>query len=466
MNRAEGKSSGGQGSGAIDPAPHPLARTSFDGETVSKSAARNQGRIFISYRREDTAYAAGWLFDRLVEHFGSVQVFKDVDSIELGDDFVEVITTAVASCDVLLALIGGDWVSITDDQGNRRLDNPEDFVRLEIEAALARNVLVIPILVEGAMIPRPDELPASLGALVRHQALELSPSRFDFDTNRLVSLLNKVLGDVRSPTADGSRSVGTSEEEIGPGDRAQTRTQSTGRAGGRSVLSKRAGIRIGAGGALAGVVLLFVVCRLSSTKSSQAGHVMFTDDFSNNSAKWQATGDGGGEPGAGVYRIHGDPTELGGAVQSSPVKESSVSPTSPGAISIDVDARRITEPGQNASFAILCRVRGGNYYAFAIGNDKVVIAKLTTQDPYYHELAPAPLIVDPNVRTRMHAECTGDATKQHLVFWLNDRLAAQADDGDAPLSAGTVGLGVLTDPGKNSIVAEFQNFAVATVARA
>jgi hypothetical protein len=137
------------------------------------------GRIFISYRREETAYPAGWLFDRLAERFGSGQVFKDVDSIQLGDDFVEVITRAVGSCDVLLALIGEEWLTITDQHGRRRLDDPEDFVRLEIEAALTRKVRVIPILIDGSRMPRADELPDSLGRLARRQALELSPSRFD-----------------------------------------------------------------------------------------------------------------------------------------------------------------------------------------------------------------------------------------------------------------------------------------------
>ena len=78
------------------------------------------GRIFMSYRREDTAYAAGWLFDRLARHFGRDQVFKDVDSIELGDNFVEVITTAVGSCEVLLALIGSRWLTVADRNGQRR----------------------------------------------------------------------------------------------------------------------------------------------------------------------------------------------------------------------------------------------------------------------------------------------------------------------------------------------------------
>jgi TIR domain len=160
---------------------------------MSASTSNVLGRIFMSYRREETAYPAGWLFDRLASHFGRGQVFKDVDSIELGDDFVEVITTAVGSCDVLLALIGDRWLTITDQDGRRRLDNPDDFVRLEIEAALTRNVRVIPILVKGARMPRADELPASLAKLVRRQALELNPSRFDFDTRRLLKVLDRTI---------------------------------------------------------------------------------------------------------------------------------------------------------------------------------------------------------------------------------------------------------------------------------
>src|SRR3712207_4985638 len=108
------------------------------------------GRIFISYRREETAYPAGWLFDRLIAHFGEGSVFKDVDSIEFGDDFAAAIATAVASCDVLLALIGEHWATITDEHGHRRLDQPDDFVRREIEAALTRDVRVIPILIDRA----------------------------------------------------------------------------------------------------------------------------------------------------------------------------------------------------------------------------------------------------------------------------------------------------------------------------
>jgi ABC-type amino acid transport substrate-binding protein len=162
---------------------------------MAGSAAAAQGRIFISYRREDSAYPAGWLFDRLADSYGKGQIFKDVDNIEPGEDFVERITAAVGSCDVLLALIGPQWLTIADERGRRRIDSGDDFVRLEIEAALTREVLVIPILVDEARMPTAEELPGSLAKLVRRQALELSPNRFEFDTSRLLRVLDKTLAE-------------------------------------------------------------------------------------------------------------------------------------------------------------------------------------------------------------------------------------------------------------------------------
>ena len=171
---------------------------------MAESPTDVHGRIFISYRREDAAYPAGWLFDRLAERFGNEQIFKDVDSIELGDDFVEVIGEAVGSTDVLLALIGDRWLTVVDEDGDRRLEDPEDFVRLEIEAALTRKVRVIPILVEGAKMPREDQLPPSLSPLARRQALELSPSRFAADTGKLLAVLEKTLAEATAPGKEGS----------------------------------------------------------------------------------------------------------------------------------------------------------------------------------------------------------------------------------------------------------------------
>ena len=163
------------------------------------------GRIFISYRRQETAWPAGRLYDVLVEHFPAEQVFKDVDNIEPGEDFVERITAAVGSCDVLLALIGPQWLTITDENGQRRLDDPEDYVRLEIETALTRKIRVIPILVDDARMPRANELPATLAPLVRRNAVEINP--ITFDTKRLISTVHKTLAELKvSDTATGSAS--------------------------------------------------------------------------------------------------------------------------------------------------------------------------------------------------------------------------------------------------------------------
>ena len=123
------------------------------------------GRVFISYRRQDTAWPARQLYDLLVAELGADRVFKDVDDIEPGDDFIEHIQSAVGACDVLLALIGPQWLTVTDANGVKRLDDPEDFVRLEVETALNHDdVRVIPILVDNAKMPRPQELPQGLAA--------------------------------------------------------------------------------------------------------------------------------------------------------------------------------------------------------------------------------------------------------------------------------------------------------------
>jgi hypothetical protein len=164
---------------------------------MSASTSAGRGRIFISYRRDDSAFPAGWLYDRLCAHLGSGQVFKDVDSTEPGDNFVRVLEDAVGSCLVLLALIGDHWLDITDETGQRRLDNPDDFVRLEIEAALRRDVLVVPVLVGRAPMPKSEQLPDSLRELSQRQAIELSPNRFESDVARLVRVIDKSLATIR-----------------------------------------------------------------------------------------------------------------------------------------------------------------------------------------------------------------------------------------------------------------------------
>ena len=145
--------------------------------------------IFISYRREDTEGQAGRLFDDLVKYFGENGVFMDVVGIGAGKDFRHVIDGQVASCGVLLALIGRNWLTAADENGKRRLDDEKDFVRLETASALKRDIPVIPVLVRGAQMPRAEELPADLAELAYRNGVELNHARWESDVQLLVKAL-------------------------------------------------------------------------------------------------------------------------------------------------------------------------------------------------------------------------------------------------------------------------------------
>ena len=151
--------------------------------------------IFISYRRQDSQSAAGRLADSLKERLPEATLFRDVETIEAGADFVNAINTALKSCGVLLAVIGPHWISIQDPAGGRRLENPNDYTRLELATALGRaDVRVIPVLVDGALMPVAEDLPADLKALARRNALELTDKRWDYDISQLVATLRRTLG--------------------------------------------------------------------------------------------------------------------------------------------------------------------------------------------------------------------------------------------------------------------------------
>ena len=151
------------------------------------------GGIFVSYRRDDAKHAAGRLVDRLEKSFSRDQLFFDIDNIEPGVDFVRVLKEQVQRCDVLLAVIGPGWVDSRDASGARRLDSPKDFVRIEVEAALARDIRVIPVLVDGARMPSEDELPLSLRPLINRNAVRLVHERFASDTEDLARALKKAV---------------------------------------------------------------------------------------------------------------------------------------------------------------------------------------------------------------------------------------------------------------------------------
>ncbi|MEO1609781.1 MAG: SUMF1/EgtB/PvdO family nonheme iron enzyme [Pseudomonadota bacterium] len=147
-------------------------------------------RVFISYRRDDSKYQARMIYQSFASVLPSQQLFMDVNSIRPGEDFVEILQGWVDSCDILLALIGPSWMNITDPRtGRRRLDNPYDFVRIEIGEALRRGIPVVPVLLDGTAMPGSDELPDDLKKLPRRQAEFVEYRTFDHDVQRLIAKL-------------------------------------------------------------------------------------------------------------------------------------------------------------------------------------------------------------------------------------------------------------------------------------
>ena len=148
--------------------------------------ANMPNKIFINYRREDSLDAAGRLHDRLAQTFGHKNIFMDVEDIPAGVDFVKHLSEQVAASRVFLAVIGPTWLDAKDESGGRRIDDPDDFVAIEIAAALARNIRVIPVLVEGARMPKAGELPDPLKALARRHGVEVGQLQFGRDAEGLV----------------------------------------------------------------------------------------------------------------------------------------------------------------------------------------------------------------------------------------------------------------------------------------
>jgi hypothetical protein len=151
-------------------------------------------RIFISYRREDTSASASRIYEWLSERYGDDQVFMDVDTIEPGLDWAQAIDRAVGSADLVLALIGADWLA----ELNRRLEGGgDDPMRHELETALARDMRVIPVLVGGAEMPRPEDLPPDLAPLTRRHAFQIlrpGDERFRIDKEDLLTLVDRATG--------------------------------------------------------------------------------------------------------------------------------------------------------------------------------------------------------------------------------------------------------------------------------
>lgn len=151
-------------------------------------------QVFISYRRQESAHAAGRIYDRLREHLLHHHIFMDIDSIEPGVDFRKGIDAAIGTADVVLALIGPGWLHTVDNKGTRRLDNPDDSVRVEIASALRRpDIRLIPLVLDGASMPAAEELPSEIRGLADRNGIEIRHARFESDVGHLVEVLEAFL---------------------------------------------------------------------------------------------------------------------------------------------------------------------------------------------------------------------------------------------------------------------------------
>jgi hypothetical protein len=463
------------------------------------------GRVFVSYRRADTGNQAGWLADRLAAHFGRSQVVRDVDSIQLGNDFADVIAAAVTSCDVLLALIGHQWLAAAP--------GGDDYVRVEIEAALTRGVQVIPVLVDGARMPTAAELPPGLTLLAQRPPLSLGAANPEGDVSRIIQVLDQSIAErrgtetsmaVNQPTVTGmAPSWGRPVVQGGqphpsqphPSQPHPSQTPPPGPAPTRQMRRrpKTWVIAAAAAAVVAAVVVAVIVipggshpASPSATSSSAAANagkgsapkpsnsaspsasakVLVADDFSTNKVGWvdDAHASAGAYTGSGAYRL----SVTGYNGQNELARPSSAGSGLSGVTPLDLDAsvdvRTLSGAAQGYGLGLAFRGDGnGDLYAFLIEDHAVAIqkwvgngAKITGE--------PAPvsvsdLQVGSSGRLRAVATTIDGGQAVHLELWLNGKKLVDYTDRDNPYTRGYMGLYVESiSDSPSTAAAEFDNF--------
>jgi hypothetical protein len=463
------------------------------------------GRVFISYRRADTANQAAWLADRLAGHFGRSQVVRDVDSIQLGNDFADVIAAAVTSCDVLLALIGPQWLAAAA--------GPADYVPVEIEAALTRGVQVIPVLVDGARMPTAAELPPGLALLAQRPPLSLGAANPEADVSRMIQVLDQSIAQRMTERQSTQAGLGQNQPTVTgmapswgpPAIRAQASQPrasqpSPGPSGPKQTRQMRRRprtwvIALAAAAVAAAVVAVIVIpggshpaspsaASSSSTANagkgsapkvsnsaspSAAGKVLITDDFSTNKVGWvdDAHASAGAYTGSGAYRL----SVTGYNGQNELARPSSagsgLSGVTPLNLDVSVDVRTLSGAAQGYGLGLAFRGDGnGNLYAFLIEDHAVAIqkwvgngAKITGE--------PAPvnvgdLHVSSSGRLRAVATTIDGGQAVHLELWLNGKKLVDYTDRDHPYIRGYLGLYVESiSDSPSTAAAEFDNFTAA-----
>lgn len=174
--------------------PYPIRLSHFRKDSHKRHPQKDDQRIFICYRREDSAATVGRIYDRLVAHFGRNLVFKDVDDVPPGVDFRAHLKQLVNNCEILIAIIGSNWTNVRNENGELRLSDPHDYVRIEIEIALERDIVLIPVLAGAKNMPNVNQLPASVSDFAFRQAISIRDDPdFHSDINKLIKRLDDVL---------------------------------------------------------------------------------------------------------------------------------------------------------------------------------------------------------------------------------------------------------------------------------
>ena len=476
------------------------------------------GRVFISYRRADTANQAAWLADRLAGHFGRQQIVRDVDSIQLGNDFADVIAAAVTSCDVLLALIGHQWLAAAA--------GPADYVPIEIESALTRGIRVIPVLVDGARMPTAAELPPGLAMLAQQPPLSLGAANPEGDVSRLIQALDQSIaarsaqwqatqaGQAQNqPTVTGmapswgAPAIYASPSEPRPAQPgpAHSGPRQTGPGHSGPVPTRRMRRRpntwvvaLVLGVAVVAAIVAFIAIPsghpASSASSSSApaspaggsrnnaspkpsnspspsaaGRVLLTDDFSTNKAGWvdDAHASAGAYTGSGAYRL----SVTGYNGQNELARPSSagsgLSGVTPLNLDASVDVRTLSGATQGYGLGLAFRGDGnGDLYAFLIEDHAVAIQKwVGTGARITGEPAPvsvSDLHVGSSGRLRAVATTIDGGQAVHLELWLNGKKLIDYTDRDQPYTRGYMGLYVESiSDSPSTAAAEFDNFTAA-----
>ena len=442
------------------------------------------GRIFVSYGRAETAPQAAWLCDRLAERFGRHQVVKDADP------------AAAGSCDVLLALIGRYWLTPA---------GPDDVVRREIESALAHGVPVIPVLVDGARMPAPGELPPSLAGLAQRPPSGLGAASPELDVSRLVQVLDQSIAE-RQATQLGAAPdfSGPGLPGAGPGPSARETPVPRPLPYATKPLppKRRFGTRtlILAGGTVvvvAAAVAFAVIPRghsgaaatggsssspaaspsavsshrgSASPKATGSGNVLLTDDFSSAATGWTDDAhQGAGTYTGGAYRL--SVTGANGVSElARPMNAAhGLGEATPLNLSATVDVRKLSGAPQGYGLGLGLRSDGGgDVYAFLVMDHAVAIQKWVGGGARVTGV-PAPVstsALHTGAADRLRAVCqtAADGTSVHLELWLNGTKMVDYTDRDHPYTKGYMGLYVETiSDASSTAAAEFDNFTAAQI---